>query len=230
MSGEGVNESAAVRRVVLLGVFAALATLPIAAQVARSGGSNNVSGQLLQQYQQATAERATLQGENARLKQELESVKSKLTASDRQLAAARGAAGSRAALAAAQLAAHTSEQALEQTRVRLQELITRFRDTTAALSGVETERAQAHQQLAAMNTQYDICAERNYELYEMNGEALTHLEHPGVWSGLVGHEPFTRLQRTRLENLVDDYRARALELRVRARPVDASGQAAVPKN
>jgi chromosome segregation ATPase len=219
-----------VHYLVWLGILAAVAALPADGQVARSGGGNNASAQLMQQYQQATAARAALQAENERLRKELDAAKTRQTASDRQLAAARGAAGNRSALAAAQAAAHNSELATEQTRAHLQELITRFRDTTAALSGVETDRAQARQQLAAMNAQYDLCALRNYDLYEMNSEALTRLEHPGAFSGLLRHEPFTRLQRTRLENLVDDYRARALELRVRTRPIDATGQAAVPKN
>jgi len=219
-----------VQAITLLTTLAALMALPVSAQVARSGGGNNASAQLVQQYQQAKAESAALQVENEHLKKELEATQGKLTVSERQLAAARGGAGSRGAVAAAQAAAHTSEQALEQTRNHLQELITRFRDTTAALSGVETERAQTKQQLASMNAQYDICALRNYDLYEINSEALKHLEHPGAFTGLTAHEPFTRLQRTRLENLVDDYRARALELRVQTRPVDAAGQAAVPKN
>ena len=214
----------------LLYGFALQATRPAAAQVARPAGGN-ASAQVLQQYQQASAERAALQAENLRMKQELDALKAKLKATDRQLSDTRGSATrSQNALAAAQAAARSSEQALEQNRARLQELITRFKDTTATLGGVETDRAQTRQQLVAMNAQYDLCAQRNFELYELNAQALDRLDHPGAFAAFTRIEPFTRLQRTRMENLVDDYRARALELRVRDRPVDATGSAAIPKN
>jgi hypothetical protein len=47
---------------------------------------------------------------------------------------------------------------------------------------------------------------------------LTKLEDQGFWSRAARVEPFTRIKRTQLENLVDEYAARAEEQRIGAVP------------
>jgi hypothetical protein len=119
-------------------------------------------------------------------------------------------------VAAARAEAQANEQALAQARAKLQELIGRFSGTTAALAGVETDRNQAKQQLAAALGQYDRCVERNMGLYDISTDLLNHLEKRDFGS-FSPMEPLTRLKRARIENLVDEDRARTAELKLKPR-------------
>jgi chromosome segregation ATPase len=212
-----------VRTAVGVIAFVAAMTTPADAQTQRApppgGGAQAAQSQLL--YQQAAAERDSLRQENERLKKELEAAK----VAAKQADAAKGnSAAAQRALAAAQETIKSQDDALAQTRDRLQELLTKFRETTGALAGVESERGQLRQALGAMTARFDQCALRNVDLRDLMDPILTRLEHPGVGSAVASREPFTRQYRTRMENLADDYRARAEELKV-SRP---QGEAAAP--
>jgi chromosome segregation ATPase len=186
---------------------------PADAQVQRSGGGENAA--LMAEYQQALTERTQLQADNGKLKQQLEDIQKQLAAAKRQLAAAQAGAGSsQAALQQAQASAQTYEKSFADTRSKLQELLGRFRDTVSTMQGIEQSRAQLQQQLAQSKAAYDECAKRNVELYQVDNEVLDRYEHQGMFSHLERAEPFTRLKRTQIENLVDDYRERATSLRV----------------
>jgi len=110
--------------------------------------------------------------------------------------------------------AHDKEEAdAENTKLkdRMQELVTRFRETATTLRDVETERAAFKQSLAARDAELSQCVDRNVALYKLNGEVLTRLEKQGPWSRVASAEPFTQIKRVQLENLIDDYKYRADE-------------------
>ena len=196
------------------------------AQVERSGGGANA--QLAAQYQQAVAEKSQLQADSDKLKKDLDETKKQLQAAKQELTALQSGAGAaQAQLAAAQAASQRDAAALEQSRTRMQELVDRFRDTVASLRGTETERSQLQQQLAQSKADFDQCALRNVQLYQVDEEVLNRYEHQGLFSYVERAEPFTRLKRTQIENLVDDYRARAEQLRVQnaAAPTASAGPA-----
>jgi uncharacterized protein YhaN len=206
-----------------------LTGLPAAvhAQVQRSGGG--VNPQLAQQYQQVVAERTQLQADNAKLKKDLDDAKKQLQAAAQQLkvakAGAMAAQSAQAALAAAQAASQSNAQSLEQLKVKSQELIGHFRDTVATLKGVEADRAQLQQQLLQTKAALDQCADRNFKLFQINAEVLDRYEHQSVFGRVAEAEPFTRIKRTQIENLVLEDRQRVEELRVERHK--GSGAAAV---
>ncbi len=196
------------------------------AQVERSGGGANA--QLAAQYQQAVTERTQLQSENDKLKKALDDAKKQLQTANQQLTALKSGAGlTQAQLAAARAASQHDAQALEQSRTRMQELVDHFRDSTASLMRLETERSQLQQQLAQSKSDFDQCADRNYQLYQADLDVLAHYEHQGMFSYMERAEPFTRIKRVQIENLVDEYRARAEELRVQ-RNAEPKNPAAKP--
>jgi chromosome segregation ATPase len=182
------------------------------AQVQRSG---NADARVVQQLQQLTNERSTLQAENTKLKQELEQLKSQLqkaTASakslesrNRTLEASAGRGTSDSQLA---------EEQLERARAQLQELVTKFRETAETLRGVESERGTLKGELATKQRELKVCVDRNAAMYNLNVEVLDRMENRGFWANVAEREPFTKLKRVELENLIDDYRYRADELRV----------------
>ena len=199
-------------RLILAAVVCGFAVTSAQAQVQRSG---NADARVAQQLQQLANEKVALQSENNKLKQELEQAKAQLqksasTAKDLekrnsvlQASAGRGESNSR-----------QTEEQLERSRAQLQELVTKFRETAQTLRDVETERASFKSQLAARERDYKVCVDRNVGLYEVNHEILGRMEERGFWSKVAEREPFTRLKRTQIENLIDDYRYRVEELRL----------------
>jgi chromosome segregation ATPase len=193
---------------------------PLFAQVERSGGQN---AQMMQQYQQLAAERTKLKADNAALTAKLEDADKQLKVVAAQLAAlkARGD-GAQAAIAAAQKARNDSEQTLKTSKDKLQDLLDHYRDIAATLREVETKRVQLDQQLTAAKAKYDQCAVRNEELARIGDEVLTRYEHQSAFGNLARAEPFTRITQTRIENLVDEYRDRAQQLRLEKQKREAS--------
>src|SRR6516165_10456203 len=182
---------------------AAAFTGSAAAQTARSGGS--ASAQLMQQMQQLAGERTTLQAENDKLKAQL----ADLTKERDGLRAGQQTLDRKAKEASTALSHSTTQrqaldQELTQTKAKMQELITKFRDTIQKLREVETENTATKQTLSTREHDLATCVDHNHALYQMNDEILTHMEKHGGFS-----DPFTHLQRIRLENYVDEARGKA---------------------
>jgi chromosome segregation ATPase len=203
-----------IRMTVMLLSSLALADMrPADAQTQRGGGE---SQKLMQQYQQLAAERTSLQAQVAQQKKDLDAAKADLMAMQKERDQLKARAGvATAAVARAQGEKQAAEQSVEQSKQRTAELVTRYRELAQTLKETELDRNKARGELTARNTVYDTCAQNNLQLYEITGQVLDRYEHVGLFSKAGAVEPFTKVTRTRIENLVDDYRARAEELRVK---------------
>jgi chromosome segregation ATPase len=203
-------------RMMARAAFAALILASSAlAQTQRSGSGGELQ-KFMQQYQQIAAERSALQAQVAQMKRDLDTGKAELAAMKKERDALKSRSeGSVAAVAQANASKQQTEQNLEQYKQRMNELVARFRETAQNLKSVEADRNTARQELTERNAAFDTCADKNLQLYEINGEILNRYEHVGMFTKASALEPFTQLTRTRLENLVDDYRGRAQELRVK---------------
>jgi DNA repair exonuclease SbcCD ATPase subunit len=201
------------------------------AQVQRSGGG--ASAQLMQQYQQLASERTHLQEANAKLKKDLDDATKQLDASKKQLDEAKkqlqALRGTSQQLATVQATSDSNAKQLAQLKASTQELITRFKATIASLQQVETERGQLQQQLSQSKSAYDKCAQTNYDLYQVADEVLNRYAHEGPFSCAARAEPFTQLHRTRIDNLVLEYRQRAEELQMK-KPTAQSGATPPPQS
>lgn len=191
---------------------------PAHAQTARSGGGANA--QLLQQMEQLASERTAMQAEATRMKKELEDLRKERD----DLKKAQQVADQRSKTTAAALAQGASqraatEQELTQTKARMQELVAKFRETLQTLKEFESQATTAKQTLATRDQQLKVCTEYNDKLYKLNSDILTKWEHESAWSRFGHAEPFTKIGRVRLDNMADDYKARADDLRVN--PVSA---------
>jgi chromosome segregation ATPase len=202
---------------IFVGLIAIAGAMPLSAQTTRQGSGNNA--QLMQQMQQLATEGTRLQAENARMKRELDearkerdALKGEKDSSEKRLrnteAAAMRASGDRRQI----------ETEMAQSRERMNELVTKFRETVATLREIESDRAGIQQQLQVRTQDLRGCVDRNAQLYTMNTEILDRLDNQGFWSSMARAEPFTRIKRNQLENLADDYRARAEEARLESTP------------
>lgn len=208
---------AAALQVTAAGIVIAGMPLAALAQTTRSGSGD---AQVVQQLQQLTRERASLQQENTRLKQQLAEAQQKLdSASTHGSALAQRAKAAEAASSRLAASSASSTEDAARTKAQLQELVTKFRTTAQTLKDVETERNTLRQQAQVSERQLATCRAHNVELLTINDEILVRLENTGFWSKLAADEPFTRLKRTQLENLALEYRARATELSEAPAPV-----------
>jgi chromosome segregation ATPase len=186
------------------------------AQTARSGGAPNA--QLMQQMQQLASERTSLQAENARLKKDLDQTRKERDALKGEQKALEGRARASAAAvaqeSATQRANATLEQQIKTGKEQMEQLVAKFRETLQTLKEVETDRSATKQTLSNREHELSACVDRNAALYKLNEEVLTHFEHESSWSRVARAEPFTQIKKVQLENLVDDYKARAKDQRL----------------
>jgi chromosome segregation ATPase len=208
MEAPGRNSSSRVAIAASLALVAYSCTLE--AQTARSGGGGG-NAQLTQQLQQLASERTAMQAEQARMKKEIEELRKERDAlkAGQQAASQRVRAASDAALARSTQDREAVETELVRVKERTQELIEKFRETTQTLREVETDRATAKQAVAQHERDLNACVASNMALYKLNDEVLTRLGQQGFWSRVGQAEPFTKLKRVELENLIDEYRNRA---------------------
>ncbi len=182
-------------------------------QTARSGGG--ASAQLMQQMQQLASERTSLQAENAKLKKDLEELrKDREALKNGQQAVERRAKTAEGSLHASLSRSQSADQELAQSKEKMQELVAKFRETLQTLRDVEAQQTSAKQTLAVRERELKSCVDHNLALYKLNQEVLTHLEKQTVWTRVAQAEPFTKIKRVQLENLVDEYKDRADEQRV----------------
>lgn len=201
----------------ILGVLGAIACsgAPVAlqAQTQRSGGD---AQKFMQQYQQLAGEKAALQVQVEKMKKDLDAAKADLAGMTKERDALKAhVGGSSAAVAQLTASKNSAEKSLEIYKQRTEELVGRFRETATNLKDIEAERNRLHKQLDERNATFDKCAVDNLSLYEINADLLKRYEHVGLFTKVSASEPFTRITRTRIENLADEYRSRAEELRIK---------------
>jgi hypothetical protein len=194
-------------------VLAALAaTATASAQEARSGGGSP-NAALVQQLQQLASERTDLQAQTVKLQKDLDDMRKERDAlkAAREIAEKR-AQTSESAIRQAQAGIAASKDAsskeIARWRQQTDELVAKYRELAATLQGVERDRDSLKQTLATQDQSIEMCAQRNVALYDISVEVLNRLGHPPMWSTLARTEPFTRITRTRLDNLVVEYRQR----------------------
>ena len=193
--------------------IAALAPGAAQSQEARSGGGA-VSAQMVAQLQQLAEERTALKSQNEELQRQLTAIKAerdRLQQGER--ASSLRAKSSIAALASSKAQEASSEQKLAQMQANVQQLVAKFRQVVDTLRKTEIEEADTKQTLAMRQQDLSSCTEHNQALYELDEEVLSHFANRGFWSRLAADEPFTRIERVRLENYADESRAKAQEQR-----------------
>ncbi len=197
----------------LIIAFVALAPGAAHSQEARGGGGA-VSAQVVAELQQLSAESTSLKAENEHLKKQLAAVTAERDRlKEREHASDLRANSSAAALARSNAQASSAEQKLAQTQTAMQQLIAKFREVVDTLRKTEIKAAQAKQTLAMQQQELRTCTEHNQALYKLDEEVLTHFERQGFFARLAADEPFTRIERVRLENYADESRGRAEQQR-----------------
>jgi chromosome segregation ATPase len=101
-------------------------------------------------------------------------------------------------------------QAREQIEQATTELARRQDALTARASEVASLQASGRQGAAALTT----CEEKNAALAGVATELMDKYRDVGFWDALRRREPFTRVRRVEVENLLEDYRDRVEASRI----------------
>jgi len=178
------------------------------AQESRGGGG--INAQVIAQLQQLSAENASLKSDNEQLKQQLAAAQKERDALKKgaQSTDARMRA-SQAALARSTADDTSDQQRLAQGQAAMQQLIAKFRELVETLRKTEIDETTTQQGLAMRQQDLTVCTQRNQALYKLDDDVLTHFEGQGFLTRLASDEPFTRIERVRLENYADESRDKA---------------------
>jgi chromosome segregation ATPase len=202
-----------VRRAAGAGLLAlALASTASAQQVR---GSSDGTARLQQAVMQLQGEKTQLAAENQKLKEQL----ARLEKEAEGLRAESGRLESRVSTAEAKAARSEAGATtrLEAAEAQLGEVVAKYRELAETLRGVEEERAALRQQVDRASTDLRSCASNNVALAAIADEALTRYEKKGCFGALAQVEPFTGIQRARIENAVSASREQVQALRVPAK-------------
>lgn len=207
-------------RAALAALVATVVVLPAHGQEARRSG--DASARLQQAVMQLQNEKAQLAAENQRLKADVERFQAEADRLDKE----RGSLERRASAAetkASRLEAGggAAGDRLRSTEARLNEVVGKYRELAETLRQVEQERATLRQQAARDAAALASCSTSNVELAGIADEALTRYANKGCFGALAQAEPFTGIQRARIENAVADSRARIATLAVPKAAPDA---------
>ena len=174
------------------------------------GGGGAVSAQMVAELQQFSAENTSLKAENAQLKQQLAAAQKERDALKKGQQSTESKVKSSQAALARSTAQDTSDEAkIAAMQANTQQLIAKFRELVETLRKTEVEDAATKQTLAMRQQDLSVCTQHNQALYKLDDDVLTHFEKQGFMARLAADEPFTRIERVRLENFADESRGRA---------------------
>ncbi len=152
---------------------------------------------------QLNAEKITLQQENAKLKQEIEALKK-----DNEKQLSKSQQGNKKL--------SNTVDALKSRNSQMREMILQANDK---FRDMQVQQKNQGQLINQYSEKLSLCIANNKELFDVNTEMLEKYQKKGVWKALAKAEPFTKLQKVKIENLIQDYQYRIEDLQVEPDPV-----------
>ncbi len=157
-----------------------------------------------QRVQTAEAEAAAAQAAKVELEEKNKTLETKLQSLIKQTNAEREESDK----ALASLKEKNATQAGD--IVRLNEALTKwkqgYQERTKVAQTTEAERSKLAARVILLDRKVADQQRRNDELYRIGTEVLKRYEGFGLGSAISAREPFTRITRARLEELIQDYR------------------------
>ena len=95
---------------------------------------------------------------------------------------------------------------IEETDKKLQELTLLHSETSQTLQMTQTEKDQERKRL---DGEVQICEKKNTALYGLSIDLIEKYRSKGVVASILQAEPFTQLERVRVDNLLQDYKEKA---------------------
>lgn len=203
----------------LSGAVVLCATISSHAQTARRSESGDLAARVQAQFQQLSAERAAMQEDNRTLKEK----QSNLEAQLKKLQGEKDGLDARlqrteGELSRAERDKESTASSLEIQESRLKEVVAKYRELAEKLRTVESERNRLTTELTARSGELGKCSQDNVDLAGLANDALDRYEKKGCFAALRQREPFTQIQKARVQNYLDEYRGRIEALKFTPKP------------
>lgn len=199
------------RLTILIAVFSLVFAMPALAQVSRGGGSSDQMARVQAMLAQERAKTAEALAAKRRVEEDLKKADSKIASLEAKLAASKRAkSGLQTRLDQSMNNAQSQTAALDASRNRFQELLSKSREIASNLRDSERRATELTRDLAMRDGDLANCTAKNAELLDINGEMVAFLRgEGGALDALLRREPFTGIKRVRRENKADDFAYRA---------------------
>jgi len=173
------------------------------------GGQDNGSARLQQMMRKLALERDRLRTEKAVMSKELDALNKdhkKLKSKQKK---------TKAKLTRAEKLNGKYKERVNLYGEKLRALIPRLRNTLITLGQAKTTiNDQSNELLTCMNY--------NIKLFDAGTDMLGKYEEKGVWDALAQLEPLTQLKQVEIENVIEDYRYKMLDLQVLSKAEDVT--------
>lgn len=101
----------------------------------------------------------------------------------------------------------------------LQQMMQMYVDASASLQQLQTEKEQEQKRLSG---EIRVCENKNAELYRINMALMDKYQSKGMLSVLLQAEPFTQLERVKIQNLMQEYGDKAEAAKIASSKVHVS--------
>jgi chromosome segregation ATPase len=189
--------------------------LSLAAEARRSAGGEEVA-RLQTMMQQLNSEKTALASENVKLKKELEVKSADFETLKSENASSRQKLGANAQdLVNARAKGDQLQSAFDTLKGRFEELVGQYRKTVGVMRELEAERNKFRDLASDYDVRVATCERNNDAMYKATGELIELYEKKGFMSVLSQREPVTRLKQAQIDNLMDQYRGLAEDMRLK---------------
>jgi chromosome segregation ATPase len=106
-----------------------------------------------------------------------------------------------------------------ETEKNLQQMTLQFAEASKSLQQLQIEKEQEQKQLSGS---VQLCERKNLQLFQISTELMDKYKSKGVFSALLQAEPFTQLEKVKMDNLLQEYRDKAEAAKVSVNPVQVS--------
>lgn len=189
------------RNWLLLSLSAALLALP--AHAADKAGKDQTK-RVQQQLRKAEQEKTQLLQQKTEIEGQLKDSQEKAAEAERRAEAA-AQRGSRLIRELGAIKAE-KEALASAGKAELAALSAKLAEAERKLAEQRQEKQTLDAAFARQKTALSVCTERNAALHKLGNEVLDHYEQKGCLTSVLQAEPFTQLQRVKIENLIEDYR------------------------
>lgn len=101
----------------------------------------------------------------------------------------------------------------------LQLMTLQFAEASKSLQQLQKEKEQEQKQLSGS---VQVCEKKNSQLYQISTELMDKYRKKGVFTALLQAEPFTQLEKVKVDNLLQEYRDKAEAAKIAASSVPVS--------
>ena len=182
---------------------------------ARAPAQGQADARLQMLVQQLTAEKTALNAEKSRLQKELDELKDEVDKLKKGSAKTnKSLKATKTTLAVAEQRSEALENQNGELRRRFDLLADRFRELQETLATVESQRNEMTSMAADYDERVVVCERNNENLYTIVNELTDAYASKGFLRSLREREPFLKLKRTQVQNMLDEYQYLAEEMRL----------------